>query len=314
MSHWAKKEERGSYWGIVFILRAYKYGGHWLMRLVLAPVILYFFLTGGDARRASLSYLQRLHQFSGPASPFARAPNWRNSLRHFWQFGLASLAKTDAWIGRIQRTDVQNCGNTLFQDLEQRSEGGILIGSHLGNLEVARAIASSSYSKRMNVLVFTEHAQAFNRALQELNPSVAIDIIQVTSIDMALAIRLRERVDQGEFVVIVGDRVSVTDASQSVQHDFLGVPAPFAIGPWVLASVLECPVYLLFCLRRTEDAGFDLHLDLLTTQLKLPRRERQQAIQEVLSRYVAKLEMLCQRYPYQWFNFYSFWQQHDKDL
>lgn len=314
MTHWAKKQERGNYWGIVFILRAYKYGGHFLLRIVLAPVIVYFFLTGGEARRASLTYLQRLHQFSGAASPFSKTPGWRHSVRHFWQFGLASLAKTDAWIGRIQRTDVHNCGNTLFQDLEQQQQGGILIGSHLGNLEVARAIASSSYTKRMNVLVFTEHAKAFNRALQEVNPNVTVDIIQVTAIDMGLAIMLRERVDQGEFVVIVGDRVSVTDPKQSVTHNFLGYPASFAIGPWVLASILECPVYFLFCLRRAHDAGFDLHLDLITEQLKLPRRQRQQAIQEVLGCYVAKLETLCQRYPYQWFNFYPFWQPQDKDL
>ncbi|WP_417690418.1 acetyltransferase [Pseudidiomarina sp.] len=311
MKHWATTEERGSYLGILIVLRAYKYGGHVLMRLVLAPVIFYFFLTGGNARRASLDYLRRLHSYSAADSPFAKAPNWRDSLRHFWQFGLASLAKTDAWIGRIRKQHVQNCGNTHFRDLEQRPEGGVLIGSHLGNLEVARAIASSSYSKRMNVLVFTEHAQAFNRALRELNPNVTVDVIQVTNIDMGLAIMLRERVDQGEFVVIVGDRTSVTDPSQSVSHNFLGKPAQFAIGPWVLASILECPVYFLFCLRNTSGTGYDLHLDFVTAQLQLPRRSRHQHIDAILSQYIAKLETLCRHYPYQWFNFFDFWQQQE---
>jgi predicted LPLAT superfamily acyltransferase len=98
--HWAKTEERGSYWGILFVLRAYQYGGHWLMRLVLAPVITYFFLTGKAARRASCEFLQRVHEFAGGKSPFTQAAGWRKSWYHFWQFGLHALEKIDAWVGK----------------------------------------------------------------------------------------------------------------------------------------------------------------------------------------------------------------------
>lgn len=311
MQHWAQTQERGSYWGILFVLRAYKFGGHWIMRAVLAPVITYFFLTGGKARRASFAYLRQLHTFAGNASPFRQQPGWRQSLRHFWQFGLASLEKTDAWIGKVAKAEVENCGNTHFHDLEDSPQGGILIGSHLGNIEVARAVASASYKKRMNVLVFTEHAQSFNRALRELNANVSVDLIQVTEIDMALAIKLHERVDNGEFVVIVGDRVSVTQPEHCVTHNFLGKPAAFAVGPWVLASILECPVYFLFCLRNPDQSNYHLYLDRITEQLVLPRRQRQQALQIILGQYVAQLERLCVRYPYQWFNFFDFWQQHE---
>ena len=97
----------------------------------------------------------------------------------------------------------------------------------------------------MNVLVFTQHAQSFNRALKDVNPKVDIDLIQVTDIDMGLTILLKERIEQGEFVVIVGDRTSVTQPGQTIEQDFLGKPVSFALGPWILASVLECPVY--FC-------------------------------------------------------------------
>ncbi|KFZ30855.1 acetyltransferase [Pseudidiomarina salinarum] len=310
MQHWAKTQERGNYWGIIFVLRAYKYGGRWIMRFMLMPIIFYFFLTSKKARRASKNYLTRLHIFSGDASPFTSAPTSLNSLRHFWQFGLSVVEKTDAWIGKVNKRGIKNCGSIHFTDLENSSRGGILIGSHLGNIEVARAVANQTYKKRMNILVFTQHAQSFNRALQELNGNVAIDLIQVTEIDMALTIMLRERVDQGELVVIVGDRVSVTRPEQSVRHHFLGMPADFAIGPWVLASILECPVYFFFFLRSPHQANYHLYLDLATEQLRLPRRNRHQLLQRVLGQYVAQLEYLCRLYPYQWFNFYNFWQQH----
>lgn len=311
MQHWAETKERGNYLGILFVLRAYKYGGRFIMRLVLAPVIAYFFLTGRKARQASMQYLQRLHASSGESSPFKQPPTWRHSLQHFWQFGLSALEKTDAWIGKVSNHAIQNCGTTLFQDLEDSPRGGVLIGSHLGNLEVARAIASRTYKKRMNVLVFTQHAQSFNRALRELNADVTVDLIQVTEIDIALTLMLRERVDQGEFVVIVGDRISVTHPEQSIQYPFLGHPAAFPIGPWVLASVLECPVYSLFVLHDTAQSNYHLYLDWMTDQLVLPRKQRQQALQVIMAQYTSKLEQLCQRYPYQWFNFFDFWQQHE---
>lgn len=311
MQHWAQTQERGSYLGIVFVLRAYKYGGRFIMRVVLAPIIAYFFLTGRKARRASMQYLQRLHSYSGELSPFKHGPTWRDSFKHFWQFGLSALEKTDAWIGKVSKKEVENCGTTHFHELEDSTRGGVLIGSHLGNLEVARAVASRTYKKRMNVLVFTQHAQSFNRALRELNANVAVDLIQVTEIDVALTLMLRERVDNGEFVVIVGDRISVTRPEQSIQHPFLGQPAAFAIGPWVLASVLECPVYTLFCLRNTAQSNYHLYLDWITDQLVLPRKQRQQTLQHIVGVYTSKLEQLCQRYPYQWFNFFDFWQQHE---
>ncbi|MBJ7266210.1 acetyltransferase [Idiomarina abyssalis] len=307
--HWAKKKERGSYWGIVIVLRAYQYGGHWLMRLILAPVITYFFLTGGAPRRASLDFLRRVHSFAGEQSPFVAEPGWRQSWYHFWQFGLHALAKIDAWVGKVSKNQVRNCGDTHFDDLEKQPKGGILIGSHLGNLEVARALASKKYTRRMNVLVFTQHAQSFNRALKNVNPKVDIDLIQVTDIDMGLTILLKERIEQGEFVVIVGDRTSVTQPGQTIDQEFLGKPAAFALGPWILASVLECPVYFLFCLKNSDDGHYDLYLNRACDQLKLPRKSRREALQPVLKAYSETLEKLAIRYPYQWFNFFDFWKK-----
>jgi predicted LPLAT superfamily acyltransferase len=209
----------------------------------------------------------------------------------------------------VSKNQVRNCGDTHFDDLEKQPQGGILIGSHLGNLEVARALASKKYTRRMNVLVFTQHAQSFNRALKDVNPKVDIDLIQVTDIDMGLTILLKERIEQGEFVVIVGDRTSVTQPGQTIEQDFLGKPASFALGPWILASVLECPVYFLFCLKNPNDGHYDLYLNHACDQLKLPRKSRREALQPVLKAYSETLEKLAMRYPYQWFNFFDFWKK-----
>jgi predicted LPLAT superfamily acyltransferase len=43
----------------------------------------------------------------------------------------------------------------------------MLVGAHLGNLEVCRALAEIGEKVTMNVLVHTKHAEQFNRLLGE---------------------------------------------------------------------------------------------------------------------------------------------------
>jgi predicted LPLAT superfamily acyltransferase len=60
-------------------------------RLCLYPVVLYYWLTRGTARRASLDYLRRLHASRGVP---ARAPGRRASLAHLMFFAETLLDKT----------------------------------------------------------------------------------------------------------------------------------------------------------------------------------------------------------------------------
>ena len=67
---WAKIPERGSQWGIRFVLFLLNTVGYGVASLTLLPIAGYFFLTGRAARRASLAYLQRLYR----AHPELRGP------------------------------------------------------------------------------------------------------------------------------------------------------------------------------------------------------------------------------------------------
>ncbi|MDX3774795.1 acetyltransferase [Chromatiaceae bacterium AAb-1] len=305
--HWAEKPENGSYLGIRILLGLYRYGGKWLMLLCLAPVTAYFFLKDRRARQASMQFLTRVHQFSADASPFRHTPGYWQSYCHFWQFSLAALAKIDAWIGRLSADkDVTRCGDIQFGDMVASGKGGIIISSHLGNTEVCRALVTSRYPTRINVLTFTRHAAAFNQALKDANRQVDLNLIQVDNFTPDLAIMLKERTEQGEFVVIVGDRISANVPERSVWAEFIGQPAPFAVGPWVLASVLECPAYLMFCIKTPQQ--YQLIFETFAPQINLPRKTRQQQLQHYISRYASRLEQQACRYPLQWFNFYDFWQ------
>src|SRR5207244_6649570 len=61
-------------------------------------------------------------------------------------------------------------------------------------------------------------------------------------------IRVKESLDTGSFVGILGDRVSSGDKTTRCQ--FLGASATFPAGPVLLAAMMHCPVILFFGLYR----------------------------------------------------------------
>ena len=116
-----------------------------------------------------------------------------------------------------------------------------------------------------------------------------------------------------ELVVIVGDRTPPGESRQKRISllDFLGELAPFAQGPFILASLLDCPVYLFFSLR--EGDGYRVHLEHFAERIVLPRKEREERLLGYMKQYVGRLEHYCLQAPEQWFNFYDFW-RHDAVL
>ncbi len=89
----------------------------------------------------------------------------------------------------------------------------------------------------------------------------------------------------------------------------MGAQAAFPQGPFILAGLLDCPVYLMFCLR--EQGQYRVHLEPFSNTLKGPRKGRMQRLEEAVNDYSARLEYFARREPLQWFNFFDFWQKDD---
>jgi predicted LPLAT superfamily acyltransferase len=307
--HWSRLAERGSLLGLKTVFACYRLLGAKAARVLLYPIVAYFFLTGSKARAASLDYLQRVNRLRGGARP---DPGWRESFRHMLAFGQSGLDKLAAWMGGVSEVgepQVDFPNRPLFEQLLASGRGAVLIGAHLGNLEMTRALAVNERRVKVNAVVYTDHAERFNTLLRQANADFAVNLLQVSRLGPETAIMLKEKIDQGELVVIVGDRTPAAGEGQSrVSHiDFLGSPAPFAQGPFILASLLDCPVYLFFCLREAE--GYRIHLEPFAERIELPRAQRQQRLEGYMQAYARRLEHYCLQAPDQWFNFYDFWRQ-----
>jgi predicted LPLAT superfamily acyltransferase len=296
---WTERE-RGSFW----LMRLMLFGLRVLSRPVMLPFVeatsLYFFLTSRRTRGASLDYLARVAALVPESGLRA---TWRDAYRHFRAFGKAILDKIDTWSGRLVVDDVTFANHAELTRVAQGSRGIMVLGSHLGNLEVLRALGTRGNRVKLNVLVHTAHAEYFNRILR-LAGATEVELVQVTQLDPVTALDLRARVDRGEWVVIAGDRVPV-HGGRTVDVTFLGDSAPLPIGPYVLASLLDCPVYLLFVLR--QQGRNHAYFEPFAERVTLPRASREAALVGYAQKYAARLEHYLRLAPLQWFNYYRFW-------
>lgn len=298
--HWSRVGEAGTILGMRFLLLIYSAFGRSGFRIILFPVMCYYYLVQGEARRASAEYLQQIR----PLLPKEQAGRL-TSFKHFMAFGEALLDKFIVWMGKIRREDVTFATPELFAQLESHQQGGVIVISHLGNSEVCNALAHQVDGIRLTVLVHTHHAVKFNSILKKINSSATIELLQVNDMSPVTAMMLAERVNNGEYVVIAGDRTPVSNGGRVCSVDFLGRQADLPQGAFILASLLRCPVYLLFCLK--QKGHYFLYLELFSERLKFSRKQRDSELEAVVRQYAVRLEHYCFKAPLQWFNFYPFW-------
>ena len=215
--HWSKMQERGTYLGIQVLLFVYRLFGRKILSFFLYPVVVYLYFTGGASKQASKEYWQRIFTIRKSEKAFTH----RVGIAHFYSFAQSAFDKIDAWMGRITSADIVYSQEHPIAKLQEQRQGAVFIGSHLGNLEVCRALGHGRYQTRINVLVFTHHAVEFNKVMKKINADSNVDLIQATHVGADLAILLKERIDNGEILVIAGDRTSVTSQGRVIYSPFL---------------------------------------------------------------------------------------------
>lgn len=300
--HWATIGEAGMSAGLWLLWFVHRTLGRWGFRVLMAPAVVWFVALRPVARHASIEYLTRVGVLSPASGTLAR---WRAAIRHFQSFAETVLDKALVWGGRLDVRDAPAIVDPRFGADAAAGRGGVMLVAHHGNLEVLRAFGRRLPALRLNVLVHSANSVRFMRVLERLDPKATLDLLQVTQLDAAMASLLADRVARGEWVVIAADRIPVTGGERTVEAPFLGRPAAFPIGPWVLARSVGGPVYWLSCTRHAGTYRFECRR--FAERIELPRASRAAAIGGYVARYADLLEAQCRDTPYQWYNFYPFW-------
>lgn len=304
-AHWATQRERGNLLLMRLTAWLVRRCGRRLLSPLLHLIVLYFFLTGRRARHSIRKYQARLAAWSGRAE---LRPTSRRVFAQFMAYADCMLDRLDVWRGALRLDEVQVLDpHGVRPQLHGKGRGQLLVGTHLGNLDVCRALAELGEQVPLNVLVHTRHVTHLNRLLGEAGEQ-RLRLIQVDALDAALMLDLSQRLERGEWLAMAGDRVPLQEGRRVVV-DFLGRPAPFAQGPWLLAGLLACPVNLMCCVKRA--GRYEIHLERFLDTPAWPRGQREKVIADWAQRYAARLAQWCLLAPQQWFNFYPYWEADD---
>ena len=236
-----------------FMLAVWRLLGRRAFSLLLWPVVGVYWLSAAAPRRASRQWLARVRQQL--VLRRQAIPPYLNSYRHFLRFGHAMLDKVAGWRGELKLgRDIVFAPGAEEALNSASTQGKLLLASHLGDVEACRALAQRQGGKVVNALVFSENAQRFKQVMEEMAPQAGINLLPVNGIGPETAMLLKDKLDRGEWVAIVGDRIAVNPQRggdwRVSWSSFMGQPAPFPQGPFILAALLRCPVLLIFALQR----------------------------------------------------------------
>ncbi|MDO8292766.1 MAG: acyl-CoA synthetase [Gallionella sp.] len=263
-------------------------------RGVLHLIAAYFLLFAPASRRASSDYLGRA---------LGRPARWRDLYRHFFTFAATIHDRVYLVNRRFDLFDFEVHGEDMLHRLLADGKGLFLMGAHLGSFEVIRAIGRKHQDLRVAMLMHEDNAQKINAMLAAINPEAVQDIIGLGHIDSML--KVRERLDGGGVVGMLVDRTPGNDTLFPVQ--ILGADANLPGGPFRMAALLQRPVVFMTGLYLGGNR-YAIHFEPLADFSAVARGQRDAAVQAAIARYAALLDQYCRKAPYNWFNFFDFWQ------
>ncbi len=294
LAGWSTRQERGS----VFLLHIMTFIslriGRPAGRFFLYFIAAYFFAFAPEARRHSRAYLRRA---------LGREPTARDRFRHVLTFASTIHDRVYLVNGQYGLFEISVEGEPLVQQRLQAGDGAFLMGAHLGSFEVTRAVGHRQPGLRVAMAMYEENATKINARLAAINPAAKLEIVPLGRMDAML--KIHACLGQGAFVGVLGDRTFGSEEGQVVQ--FLGAPARLPLGGMRAAAILRRPVIFMAGLYRGGNR-YHVVFEPLADFSTIPAGGRNAALQAAMARYAALLEKHCRNDPYNWFNFYDFWQ------
>ena len=294
---WLERPEGGTAWALRLFTAVALGLGRSVSRLVLPPITAYFLLRRAPERRASRAYLARV---------LGRTPSWLEVARHFHTFAGVTLDRVYFLTQTLRQFDTRMVGIEQLHRAMDLGRGVLLIGAHVGSFDALRAASTLRPDVTVRVVLDAEHSPVLSAILRKHNPQIAAGIINPRKDGTEVVLEIGAALQQGALVTMLADRGRPGNAMVSV--DFLGDPAEFPTAPWQIAAALHVPIVLCAGLYRG-GRRYDLHFELVTERLHIDRLQRQQQLQEVVQAFADRLAALVRLAPYNWFNFYDFWNE-----
>ncbi len=291
---WTERPEGGSASALRLLTRIGLSCGRTPARGLLYAVAFYFMLRRGPERRASRAFLRRV---------LGRPVTALDVYRHILCFSRVTLDRIFLLRQGTDSFEIESSGLEGVHEMLALGRGALMFGAHFGSYEAMRALSLQRPDLRFRTVIDLGQAPAMSQLLGSLNPSLAATIINARQPGMAVALAIKDALDQGAAVTLLADRSR--PGGRTMTADFLGSPAPFPTAPWELASAMGVPVIACFGTYRGGNR-YHLQFEVLTEHI-VREREGGPPLSGWISTFADKLAKQAQAAPLNWFNFYDFW-------
>lgn len=255
----------------------------------LMALVIPFYMMFANGFKASYSFFRNRIGYTPVKSFFSVYANEFN-------LGMVVLDRFAAYAGKRFRIEVS--GKELFDNMSSAPEGMIMLGSHLGNHELAGYFLKSE--KRVNALVFAGEKETIMEGRTNRFEQTNIRMIPIKE-DLSHVFMLNEVLANGEIVSIAGDRSFGSE--KRLRSPFFGDEASFPYGPFAMALQRCIRMITVFVIKKGI-RQYKVWVEALPEPSGSNRAERTQSL---CNAYSATLEKMAKQFPFQWYNFYDFW-------
>lgn len=299
MASW-KGKSRGGAAGYRFFIFLLKYPGLKFSYFFLRFVVLYFVLFVPKARKPIYWYFRQMHHFS-------RLKSWKYVFKNFYLLGQTLLDKVALMAGFSNKFTIDHVGEENL-DAMAKGNGGMIIGAHVGNWEIAGQLLERLHTKVYILMLEAEH-EKIKLLLDNVMKKKSMNIIPIKE-DLSHIVAIKKALEEKAIIAMHGDRF--IEGSKTITGNLLGRDAQFPYGPFYLAVKFKAAVSFVGAVKET-----DTHYRFHSTKPKIftsseGRKALDKDVKNMLGCYIKDVEEELTKHPEQWFNYYYFWQPSNK--
>jgi predicted LPLAT superfamily acyltransferase len=261
---------------------------YFLLRFV---VLYYFFFSFKASRQIYLLYRQKLG--------YSRVSSIIKVYKNYFLLGQGIIDKVVLMSGIKNDFTFEFDGEENLRKIAAMKQGGILLSAHIGNWDVAGHLFKRLETP-INIVLYDGEDEQIKQYLEGVTGKRNVNIIVIKE-DLSHIYAISDAFSKNELVCMHADRF--LEGNKTITSNFLGSPARFPLGPFLLASTFKVPVSFVFAVKESK-----LHYHLFASEIKdYSPNVRKELIQQMLIDYTEAMETKVKQYPEQWFNYYNFW-------
>ncbi len=252
-------------------------------------VAFYFCFFSREGTRSIYYYFRRRRGFNGLKSVLS-------IYKSYYTFGQTIIDKVAISAGLRDKFSYDFDGVDKLSQVLAEKKGGLLISAHVGNFEIAQFFLNElEENAPINLLTTDKEHEAIKDYLDRISSKSQIKFILYQD-DFSHIFEIGAALSRNELICITGDRY--IKQTKYLEENLLGKKAKFPAGPFLMGQKLKVPILFVYVMKEK-----NLHYHLYARKVEAENGDAR----SILAHYVASISWILEKYPYQWFNYFDFW-------